>query len=104
MKSRTVFRSPFGNEQGGKSESRYKKKEMNSVIAYKQLSLREGLAELLAPEIINMGAFKSIVEKSVMNFRSIFGHDESYERSHEKDTYNRSGHGLSYERSSGGFR
>ena len=46
---------------------------MNNVIAYKQFSLGEGLAELFAPEIKNLEAFKASVVASAKNFRSMFG-------------------------------
>lgn len=49
---------------------------MNSVIAYKQLSLGEGLAELFAPEIKNLEAFKASVVNSTKKFCSLFGHDQ----------------------------
>lgn len=78
----------------------YKKKVMNSVIAYKQSSLREGLAELLAPEIINLDAFKSFIAKSAMSFRSTFGYDkECHDKTH--DRYERDGHDKGHERSTG---
>lgn len=46
---------------------------MNNVIAYKQFSLGEGLAELFAPEIKNLEAFKASIVASAKNFRSYFG-------------------------------
>lgn len=49
---------------------------MNSVLAYKQLSLGEGLAELFAPEIKNLEAFKASVVFSVKKFRNLFGYDQ----------------------------
>ena len=52
---------------------------MNSVIAYKQFSLGEGLAELFAPEIKNLEAFKASVVDSAMKVRSLFGHDQCWD-------------------------
>ena len=51
---------------------------MNSVIAYKQFSLGEGLAELFAPEIKNLEAFKASVVASAKNIRSMIGYGECY--------------------------
>lgn len=46
---------------------------MNSVLAYKQLSLGEGLADLFASEIKNFEAFKAKVVASANSFRQMFG-------------------------------
>lgn len=46
---------------------------MNSVITYKQFSLGEGLADLFAPEIKNLEAFKASVVASAEKFRNMFG-------------------------------
>lgn len=74
---------------------------MNSVIAYKQFGLREGLAELLAPEIKNMDAFKASIEKTAQNFRNMFGHDKScHDKTHDK--YERDGHSKGHDKSEGG--
>jgi len=51
---------------------------MNSVIAYKQFSLGEGLAELFAPEIKNLEAFKASLVTSTKGIRSMFGYSECY--------------------------
>ena len=60
---------------------------MNSVIAYKQFSLGEGLAELFAPEIKNLEAFKASVVASAKNFRSMFGVNEWDQVCHDKTTH-----------------
>lgn len=49
---------------------------MNSVLAYKQLSLGEGLADLFASEIKNLEAFKASVVDSAKAFRTLFGYNE----------------------------
>lgn len=59
---------------------------MNSVIAYKQLSLGEGLAELFAPEIKNLEAFKASVVNSAKNFRNLFGYDKCWDENWKDNT------------------
>ncbi len=63
---------------------------MNSVIAYKQFSLGEGLAELFAPEIKNLEAFKASVVASAKSFCSTFGYDRCYDKNkYEKDDWSK---------------
>lgn len=59
---------------------------MNSVIAYKKLSLGEGLADLFAYEIKNLEAFKASVRASVENLRSYLGCNDWSETCH-RETY-----------------
>lgn len=62
---------------------------MNSVIAYKQFSLGEGLAELFAPEINNLKAFKASVAESAKNFRNMFG--VGFDQTCHRETYRQKG-------------
>lgn len=57
---------------------------MNSVIAYKQFSLGEGLAELFAQEIKNLETFKKSLGLAFKNqSRFIWGYDKT-ETGHDK--------------------
>lgn len=48
---------------------------MNSVLAYKQFCLGEGLADLFASEIKNFEAFKASLSTKVKMLRDSFGYD-----------------------------
>lgn len=66
---------------------------MNSVIVYKQFSLGEGLADLFAPEIRNLEAFKASVASTTKKFCSTFGYgkckdwkdNDSWKQTYERD-------------------
>lgn len=70
---------------------------MNSVLAYKQLSLGEGLAELFAPEIKNLEAFKASVITKAKNFRFLFG-DRDFDQTCHNNTHTDSGGGTSHDK------
>ena len=51
---------------------------MNSVIAYKQFGLGEGLAELFSSEIKDLKSFKASIIASAKHFCDMFGYSECY--------------------------
>ena len=69
---------------------------MNSVIAYKQFSLGEGLAELFAPEIKNLETFKKSLNLA-FNTQSWFmgGYNDGYYGQWDKNDYEKSSHSKS---------
>ena len=60
---------------------------MNSVIAYKQFSLGEGLADLFASEVRNFEAFKASLISSAKNFRQLFEPSDWEQVCHDKTTH-----------------
>ena len=62
---------------------------MNSVIAYKQFSLGEGLADLFASEIKNLETFKASVTNSAKDIRALFGFNQCFsESTYDRDSFN----------------
>lgn len=58
---------------------------MNNVIAYKQFSLGEGLADLFASEVKNFEAFKASIVDSAKNFRQMFGDGDFDKTCHDRE-------------------